>query len=65
MTEAATRKIVEAAARVRTADADAASARRALRALMRAEIDAGRTTKSEIARALGVSRQRVQKMLEP
>jgi DNA-binding XRE family transcriptional regulator len=32
---------------------------------MREELDAGRTTKSEIARTIGVSRQRVQQMLEP
>jgi DNA-binding phage protein len=31
---------------------------------MRGEIAAGRTTKSQIARDLGVSRQRIQKMLE-
>ena len=31
---------------------------------MRDEIAAGRATKSGIARTLGVSRQRVQKMLE-
>jgi hypothetical protein len=65
VTEAATRKIVQAVDRVRKADAAATSARQALRTLMRAEIDARRTTKSEIARALGVSRQRVQQMLEP
>jgi hypothetical protein len=65
VTEAATRKIVQAVERVRKADTNATAARQALRSLMRAEIDAGRTTKSEIARALGVSRQRVQKMLEP
>ena len=31
---------------------------------MRAEIAAGRQTKSSVARILGVSRQRVQKMLD-
>ena len=49
---------------MRRADADAAEARRKLRELMRDEIVAGRTTKSGIARILGVSRQRVQKMLD-
>jgi hypothetical protein len=57
-------RIQKAAEKVSKADAAAASARRALRDLMQAEIDAGRTTKSAIARGLGVSRQRVQKMLE-
>jgi DNA-binding transcriptional regulator LsrR (DeoR family) len=65
MSEASAQKIVQAVERVRKADTDAAAARQALRALMRAELDAGGTTKSEIARALGVSRQRVQKMLDP
>ena len=65
MSEAATKKILLAAERVRRADAAAASERQALRALMRAEIAAHRTTKSEIARTLGVSRQRVQQMLAP
>jgi DNA invertase Pin-like site-specific DNA recombinase len=57
-------KILRAVERVHKADAKAAEARKSLRALMREEIDAGRVTKSEIARALGVSRQRVQRMLE-
>jgi DNA-binding phage protein len=50
--------------RVKRADEAAAEARQALRQLMRGEIAAGRTTKSQIARDLGVSRQRIQKMLE-
>ena len=57
-------KIERAVQRVKRADEAAAEARRALRRLMRDEIAAGRTTKSQIARDLGVSRQRVQKMLE-
>lgn len=57
-------KILRAVEHVRKADANAAEARQALRQLMRQEIDAGRVTKSEIARGLGVSRQRVQRMLE-
>jgi DNA-binding transcriptional regulator LsrR (DeoR family) len=59
-----TDKILKAVERVRAADAKASDSRRALRNLMRDELAAGRTTKSEIARALGVSRQRVGRMLE-
>jgi DNA-binding phage protein len=57
-------KIGRAVDRVKRADEAAAEARQALRQLMRGEIAAGRTTKSQIARDLGVSRQRIQKMLE-
>jgi hypothetical protein len=57
-------KILKAVERVRRADDDAAMARKALRELMRAEIAAGRASKSSIARILGVSRQRVGRMLE-
>src|SRR5579862_9133430 len=64
VSDVATKRIVLAVERVRKADAAAASARQALRTLMRGEVEAGRTTKSEIARALGVSRQRVQQMLD-
>ena len=55
------RKLAE---KIRRADATADAARVELRALMRKEISEGRATKSSLARALGVSRQRVQKMLE-
>lgn len=57
-------KIRRALERVRRADEAASAARASLRQLMRDEIAAGHVTKSSIARALGVSRQRVQKMLE-
>src|SRR4051794_33545858 len=57
-------KIAKAGERLRKAEGDVERARQALRKLMRDELAAGRTTKSAIARALGVSRQRVQKMLE-
>jgi len=57
-------KIQAAVERVRKADQAATDARRKLRNLMRSEIAAGRATKASIARELGVSRQRVQKMLE-
>jgi hypothetical protein len=57
-------KILKAVERVRRADADATVARAALRELMRTEIAAGRATKSSIARILGVSRQRVGRMLD-
>jgi hypothetical protein len=57
-------KIQRALERVRSADAASGKARQEFRRIANAEIAAGRTTKSEIARALGVSRQRVQKMLE-
>ena len=56
-------RIRKAARRLKRADTAADEARAALRQLMREELAAGRTNKSEIARALGVSRQRVQKML--
>ena len=65
MSEAAARKILKAAERARRAEAAVAEARQALRQLMREELAAGRTTKSEIARTIGVSRQRVGRMLEP
>jgi hypothetical protein len=58
-------QIVRAAGKVKQAEANAAKARQELRRLMRREIESGRATKSGVARALGVSRQRVQKMLEP
>jgi DNA-binding transcriptional regulator LsrR (DeoR family) len=57
-------RILKAVERVRKADDAASAARRALRELMRSEIAAGRATKSSIARTLGVSRQRVGRMLE-
>lgn len=57
-------KILKAVERVRKADEGAAKARRDLRALMRTEMTAGRATKSSIARILGVSRQRVGRMLD-
>jgi DNA-binding transcriptional regulator LsrR (DeoR family) len=57
-------RIQKALDRVRAADASAVKARQDFRRLANAEIAAGRATKSGIARALGVSRQRVQKMLE-
>lgn len=56
-------KIVRTAEKLRKADADATRYRRELRDLMRAGIASGDLTKSSIARALGVSRQRVQQML--
>jgi DNA invertase Pin-like site-specific DNA recombinase len=49
----------------RKAHAAASEARQELRRLMREELEAGRVSKAGIARALGVSRQRVQNMLEP
>jgi DNA invertase Pin-like site-specific DNA recombinase len=58
-------KISRAATKVRRADAAASEARQELRRLMREELEAGRVSKAGIARALGVSRQRVQNMLEP
>jgi hypothetical protein len=57
-------KLQQAAERVRKADAAAAGARQKMMRLVRDEFAAGRATKSGIARAIGVSRQRVQKMLE-
>jgi DNA-binding transcriptional regulator LsrR (DeoR family) len=57
-------RIQKALERVRSADANAARARQEFRRVANAEIAAGHVTKSGIARALGVSRQRVQKMLE-
>jgi len=57
-------KVHRALERLRRADEGAAEARREVRRVMRAEIEAGRLTKAGIARELGVSRQRVQKMLE-
>jgi DNA-binding transcriptional regulator LsrR (DeoR family) len=57
-------KVQAAAERVKKADRAATEARRKMRATMLAEIAAGRATKSSIARELGVSRQRVQKLLE-
>jgi hypothetical protein len=56
-------KIHKALERVRRADETAAKARHELRQLMRAEIAAGRLTKSGIARELGISRQRVQQIV--
>jgi hypothetical protein len=58
-------QIARAAAKVKKADSEAAKAREELLRLMRREIEAGRATKSGVARAIGVSRQRVQEMLEP
>jgi hypothetical protein len=57
-------KIQKALQRVRAADVAAAKARQDFRRIANEEIAAGRATKSGIARAVGVSRQRVQQMLE-
>jgi hypothetical protein len=57
-------KLERAAERVRRADDAAGKAREAMMRLIRDEFAAGRVTKSGIARAIGVSRQRVQKMLD-
>ena len=46
-----------------TFDAQATYARRELRRMMRDEIDSGRATPADIARAFGVSRQRIRQML--
>ena len=56
-------KILRVAERLRKTDAQAARYRQELRDLMREGIEAGTLTKSQLARALGVSRQRVQQML--
>jgi hypothetical protein len=58
-------QIAKAATKLKKVEAEAAKAREELLRLMRREIEAGRATKSGVARAIGVSRQRVQKMLEP
>ena len=57
-------RLRKAAERLRKADAAANEARQALYRMMREEFTSGRMTKSGIARAIGVSRQRVQRMLE-
>jgi DNA-binding transcriptional regulator LsrR (DeoR family) len=57
-------RLAKAAERVRKADATASHEREKMMRMVRDEFNAGRVTKSGIARALGVSRQRVQKMLE-
>jgi hypothetical protein len=57
-------KVQAAAERVKKADRAATDARRKMREMMLAEITAGRATKSSLARELGVSRQRVQQLLE-
>jgi len=58
-------QIAKAATKLKKAEAEAAKARKEFLRLMRREIEAGRATKSGVARAIGVSCQRVQKMLEP
>jgi DNA-directed RNA polymerase sigma subunit (sigma70/sigma32) len=54
---------MNALGRVRAADAQATYARRELRRMMRDEIESGRATQADIARAFGLSRQRVRQML--
>ena len=56
-------RLLNARGRVRAADAQATYARRELRRMMRDEIDSGRATPADIARAFGVSRQRIRQML--
>jgi hypothetical protein len=56
--------IREKAEKIRVAEAATTAERAELLQLVRRELAAGRATKSSLARALGVSRQRVQKMLE-
>lgn len=64
MADSSSRRIAAAAERLRRAEADVADRRHELRVLMRDEIAAGRQTKSSIARILGLSRQRVGRMLD-
>ena len=56
-------RLLNARGRVKAADAQATYARRELRRMMRDEIDSGRATPADIARAFGVSRQRIRQML--
>jgi hypothetical protein len=56
--------IREKAEKIRVAEAATTAERAELLQLVRRELAAGRATKSSLARALGVSRQRVQTMLE-
>jgi predicted XRE-type DNA-binding protein len=56
-------RLLRALQRVRDAEERATTARRQLREMMQAEIDAGRVNQTEIARAFGVSRQRIRQML--
>jgi len=55
-------RILKASARVQKAEGDLVRARELRREAMRAALEAG-VSKAAIARALGVSRQRVQAML--
>jgi DNA-binding transcriptional regulator LsrR (DeoR family) len=57
-------KVQKALERVRAADAAAIKAREDFRRTARKEVDEGRLTKSGIARELGISRQRVQELLQ-
>jgi DNA-directed RNA polymerase sigma subunit (sigma70/sigma32) len=56
-------RLMNARGRVKAADAQAAYARRELRRMMRDEIESGRMTPAQIARAFGLSRQRIRQML--
>jgi hypothetical protein len=57
-------KVQKALERVRAADAKASKAREDFRRITRKEVDEGRLTKAGIARELGISRQRVQELLQ-
>jgi predicted XRE-type DNA-binding protein len=59
-----TARLEKALQRVRKADAQAKFARQELRRMMREDIESGRVSQAAVARAFGVSRQRIRQMLQ-